>query len=315
MVGRTKMKRTTISIFIILLSVCSIVNANELGKRYLKLGNTYRESGDYEKAEEYLKQGKALVGKDGYWTATASEFLGYLYRDMVASGNYGDNTDYFAALSKDNFEKALAGFQKMVKQKDGSPIPLTEIMKNIGEVKNEIADENSAPTGRAGNSPAPQYGNAKVVNIDNSKIKEIPYDLPANMENFSAVNNRIKEFPSSLNQFSKLKYLNLKKNKITSLDNGLSGLKGLRTLNCSDNKIKTIPQTIGDLKQLEILDLSNNKLKEIPASITSLKNLKVLDISGNKIQFSNISTLIKNMPNTNIIFDRYELVEEESVEE
>lgn len=309
------MKRTTISIFIVLLSICSVLNANELGKRYLKLGNTYREAGNYEKAEEYLKQGKTLIGKDGYWNATASEFLGYLYRDMVASGNYGDNSDYLAALSKDNFENALAGFQKMVKQKDGSPVPLAEIMKNIGEVKSEIANDNPSPTGRAANSPNSNYGNAKVVNIDNSKAKEIPANLPASMENFSAVSNRIKEFPGNLSQFPKLKYLNLKKNKITSIDNGINGLKGLRVLNCSDNKIKSLPQNIGDLKQLEILDVSNNKLKDIPTSITSLKNLKVLDISGNKIQFSNISTLIKNMPNTNIIFDRYELVEEESVEE
>ncbi|MBI3260121.1 MAG: leucine-rich repeat domain-containing protein [Ignavibacteriae bacterium] len=309
------MKRTTISIFILLLSVCYVSNANELGKRYLKLGNTYREAGNYEKAEEYLKQGKTLVGRDGYWSATANEFLGYLYRDMVASGNYGDNSDYLSALSKESMENALVGFQRMVKQKDGSPIPLAEIMKNINEVKNEMAADNSSPTGRTGNNPTTQNGNAKVVNVDNSKIKEIPTDLPATVENFSAVNNRIKEFPGTLGQFSKLKYLNLKKNKITSIDNGINRLKGLRTLNCSDNKIKSIPQNISDLKQLEILDISNNKLKEIPTSITSLKNLKILDISGNKIQFSNISTLIKNMPNTNIIFDRYELVEEESVEE
>ena len=298
-----KMKKIGISVIVLLLSIYSIASANELGKRYLKLGNTYRESGSFEKAEEYLKQGKKLVAKDGYWSASASELLGYLYRDMVASGKYGDNSDYLLSLAKENMEKALIGFQKAVKQPDGSPTAISELMKNIEEIKGTIQNDKYSIGAKAGNNSTAQYGNAKVINMDNSKIKEIPTDLPISMENFSAVNNRIREFPVSFTQFPKLKYLNLKKNKITSIENGINGLKGLKTLNCSDNKIKLLPQSIGELKQLEILDISNNKLKEVPASIIALKNLKVLDISGNKIQFSNISTLIKNMPNTNIIFD------------
>jgi len=67
------------------------------------------------------------------------------------------------------------------------------------------------------------------------------------------------------------------------------------------------------LKQLEILDLSNNKLREIPTAVISLQRLKVLDISGNNIPFSQISVLIKNMPNTNILFDRY--IREENEDE
>lgn len=308
------MKRISISIIILLLSICSVMNASELGKRYLKLGNTYREVGNFEKSEEYLKQGKLLVVGDRYWSATASEFLGYLYRDMVASGKYGDNSDYFLALAKENMEKALKGFQKSVKQSDGSPSAIAELVKNIDEINEVTPSQNSEAGGKTGNTPIKPYGNGKVINIDNTKAKDIPDDLPVNMENFSAVSNRIKEFPATFAQYPKLKFLNLKKNRITSIDNGINGLKNLRILNCSDNKIKSLPQNIGELKQLEVLDVSNNKLKEIPSSITSLKNLKVLDISGNKIQFSYISTLIKNMPNTNIIFDRYELVVDEEAE-
>jgi tetratricopeptide (TPR) repeat protein len=309
-----KMKKTAISIIILVVSICSIGHASELGKRYLKLGNTYRESGNFDKAEEYLKQGKKLVSNDGYWSAAASEFLGYLYRDMVASGKYGDNTDYLLDLAKENMEKALKGFQKAVKQPDGSQIALSELMNNIEQIKTTIVSEQNTDGAKAGYNSTQSYGNGKVINIDNSKAKEIPVDLPTNMENFSAVNNRIKEFPANFAQFPKLKFLNLKKNKITSIENGINGLKNLKILNCSNNKIKSLPQSISDLKQLEVLDVSNNKLKEIPTSITSLKNLKVLDISGNKIQFSHISTLLKNMPNTNIIFDKYELVEDETEE-
>ncbi|MBK9248719.1 MAG: leucine-rich repeat domain-containing protein [Ignavibacteria bacterium] len=303
--------KTTIAILLLLITSNFPLHANELGKRYLKLGNTYRESGNYEKSEEYLKLGKKMVAKDGYWTATAHEFLGYMYRDMVASGNYSDNAEYFNELAKENFENALAGFRKSVKQNDGSPAALSSIQTHIEELNSNLQSNNSSKS--ATNSV--NYSNAKIVNYDNTKIKEVPAELPIQLENLSAVNNRIKEIPSTIAQYKKLKYLNLKKNRITAIAGAMSGLRNIKVLNLSENKLKSLPKSIDEMKQLEILDVSKNKLKEIPSSITSLKNLKVLDISGNKIPFSQISTLLKNMPNTNIIFDKYELVDEEESED
>ncbi len=299
------------ALLILLLAISGNLQAGELGKRYLKLGNTYRETGVYGKAEEYLKQGKKLVGNDGYWTATANEFLGYLYRDMVASGNYSGNSEYLLALAKESMEKALAGFQKAVKQPDGSPAALAGLSKNIEEINGMIASGNYSNGAKTGSAVQPNYGNGKIVNTDNAKLKKIPDNLPAAMENFSAANNRIKEFPASLGQFRHLQYVNLKNNRINAIESGVNALKSMRVLNLSGNRIKSLPPSVAELSQLEILDVSGNKLKEIPGSVVALKNLKVLDISGNKIPFTQISTLIKNMPNTNIVFDRYEQVEDE----
>lgn len=305
------MKKYSAALLILCLAMYCSLNANELGKRYLKLGNTYRETENYAKAEEYLKQGKKLVANDEYWSATANEFLGYLYRDMVASGNYNTNADYFLALAKENMEKALSGFRKAVKQPDGSPAALTGLMESIEKINGMMAAGNYAPGAKAGGSPFVKTSNSKIVNLDNSKLKAVPNDLPATMENFSAVNNRIKELPALLGQFPRLQYVNLKSNRINSLESGMNALKGVKVLNLSDNRIKSVPPAIAELRQLEVLDLSHNKLKDIPSSVTALKNLKVLDISGNKIPFTQISTLIKNMPTTNIIFDKYERVEDE----
>lgn len=305
------MKKYSAVILILCLAVYGSLQAGELGKRYLKLGNTYRESGNYSKAEEYLKQGKKLVSNDEYWSATAHEFFGYLYRDMVASGDYNSNSDYFLALAKENMEKALSGFRKAVKQPDGSPIALSGLMESIEKINGMMAGGSYSAGAKAGINPLAKTGNSKIVNLDNSKLKAVPNDLPASMENFSAVNNRIKELSALLGQYLRLQYVNLKGNRINSVDNGINGLKGVKVLNLSDNRIKTVPPSIAELKQLEVLDLSHNKLKDIPSVITSLKNLKVLDISGNKIPFTQISTLIKNMPMTNIIFDKYERVEDE----
>lgn len=304
------MKKLLTLLVLLVIASAPQLHANELGKRYIKLGNTYRESGNYEKAEEYLTQGMKLLKNDLYWKSTAHEFMGYMYRDMVTSGNYNDNAEYFEALAKENFENALAGFRKAVKQNDGSPSALGAINEQIQRVQSTVND-----AGRSGKTSSVNYSNARIVNYDNSKLKSIPTELPVSLENFSAVNNRIKELSGVFAQYKSLKYINLKKNRITSVDNALAGLKNVRVLNLSTNKLKTIPAGIAELKQLEILDLSKNKLKDIPSSITSLKNLKVLDISGNKIPFSQISTLLKSMPNTNIIFDTYELVDEEAEDE
>lgn len=304
------MKKLLTLLVLLVIASAPQLQANELGKRYIKLGNTYRESGNYEKAEEYLTQGMKLLKNDLYWKSTAHEFMGYMYRDMVTSGNYNDNAEYFEALAKENFENALAGFRKAVKQNDGSPSALGAINEQIQRVQSTVND-----AGRSGKTSSVNYSNARIVNYDNSKLKSIPTELPVSLENFSAVNNRIKELSGVFAQYKSLRYINLKKNRITSVDNALAGLKNVRVLNLSTNKLKTIPTGIAELKQLEILDLSKNKLKDIPSSITSLKNLKVLDISGNKIPFSQISTLLKSMPNTNIIFDTYELVDEEAEDE
>lgn len=300
--------KTCLSILILLLTLSTSVQANELGKRYLKLGNTYRESGNYEKAEEYLLQGKTMVAGDTYWSATAHEYLGYLYRDMGSGGTNDDNGEYFMALAKEHLEQALAGFQKSVRQQDGSPSALSNLRQEVQKLSSTPQPgEEKAGSGSA----IRKTTNAKIVNYDNSKLKEIPRDIPAGMENFSAAGNRISDINGALDIAKNLKYLNLKNNRVRSLEGMPKRLKKLKVLNLSGNKIKTLPQDIGDMKDLEILDLSRNKLTDIPSSITSLNHLKVLDLSGNKIPFSRIATILKAMPNTNVLFDRYELIDEE----
>ncbi len=61
------------------------VSAENLGVRYLKLGNSYREARNYDLAQYYIKRGIDMVrgGRVGtYWEAVGYEYLGLLYRDM-----------------------------------------------------------------------------------------------------------------------------------------------------------------------------------------------------------------------------------------
>jgi tetratricopeptide (TPR) repeat protein len=60
------------------------LGTRDLGIRYLKLGNTYRETRNYDLAQLYVKKGLDLVRNRGsrYWEAAGYEYLGLIYRDM-----------------------------------------------------------------------------------------------------------------------------------------------------------------------------------------------------------------------------------------
>jgi tetratricopeptide (TPR) repeat protein len=60
------------------------LGTRDLGVRYLKLGNTYRETRNYDMAQLYVKKGLDMVRNRGsrYWEATGYEYLGLIYRDM-----------------------------------------------------------------------------------------------------------------------------------------------------------------------------------------------------------------------------------------
>jgi hypothetical protein len=58
-------------------------SVDNLGVRYLKLGNSYREARNYDLAQTYLKRGLDMVrNRNTYWEAAGYEYLGLLYRDM-----------------------------------------------------------------------------------------------------------------------------------------------------------------------------------------------------------------------------------------
>lgn len=59
-------------------------STSELGLRYLKLGNSYRESRNYDMAQYYIQRGYDLVRGRGsrYWEGVANEYSGLVYRDI-----------------------------------------------------------------------------------------------------------------------------------------------------------------------------------------------------------------------------------------
>jgi Leucine-rich repeat (LRR) protein len=294
------MKKIKIIILIALISLPLLGNPNdfELGKRYLKLGNSYRESGNFQKAGEFLKSGLKLVSERSdfegkYWTAVSHEYSGYLYRDMDMDSE-----------AENSFKKALEIFDEIITMADGSPEPLAELALTAKTARDNIRSILD------GNDAAMQ---GTVMNFSNMKLRNMPDGISEKVRNLSLSNNKFSDVPSGLYRLTGLQYLDLSGNKIKDVGMGITSLQNLRYLNLADNKIREIEPGISEMQSLEILNLENNRLKELPPGLCQLKNLRVLNLNGNRLEIETIMNLVKCLPETNITFDKY--VREEEQEE
>lgn len=97
----------------------------ELGLRYLKLGNTYRESRNVDLAQYYLRRGLELVRglNSRYWEGVANEYLGLTYRDMgdrITALEYlrRAETIYRSVMNPLRTQSSLDAVQKIVSDVD-----------------------------------------------------------------------------------------------------------------------------------------------------------------------------------------------------
>lgn len=245
---------------------------NELAKRYIKLGNTYREAGNFSNSAEYLKKGIQMLNDskswDGkYWLAVAHEFYAYFYRDM----NMPEE-------SKNEFQKAHTLYRELISMEGGSNEAIKEAELNLKKIDDIIAGEDFR-----------NNSNLKIASYDDMNLRSAPGNIPSKVENLSLKDNKLRDFDYVILNLKELKYLDL-----------------------SDNKIRDLPnaQMLKQIDKLKWLDLSNNKLKRADiSSLCVLENLAVLNLSGNEIDFNQIKNLIQCLPNTRIIHDEYELAE------
>ena len=271
-------------------------DAFNLAVRNIKLGNSYREAKNYDFAARFINDGMAITEKrktfDGkYWTATGYEFLGYLYRDMG-----------MVKEAKKNFEKAADKFKEIIKQEDGSQYAMIEVLNGLSrsiEGNNALSQSTSSDLS---------------LNYSQSKLKELPTGIPDNIKSLILRNNKFTNFPDGLSRFSKLEYLDLSGNRIKSVPESINNLTKLHYLDISNNRITQLPSIFSGLTELKELNLSGNKLKSIPPAICTLQNIKFLNLKGNKLKFEDVLNIVKCLPNTNIIFDEYQRLEEEEEE-
>ena len=71
------------------------------------------------------------------------------------------------------------------------------------------------------------------------------------------------------------------------------------SLDFSNLELTEIPKLFGSLWNLKSLNLSGNSITYLPEELGQLKQLEKLYLTGNRI--SNLATIAKLLPNTNII--------------
>lgn len=305
---RILMKKIILILVITLLPVILFSQDDlEKGKRFLKLGMTYLQADNLPQAEKYINEGYILVSNTNnpniYWSAVGCEYRGYLAQK---GGNYPE--------AEKNFDIAIKIYKKIITQKDGSPIAVAELEQNLESIRNArnsmggmnkgvmtvhhgMADnstdvqKNYIHSGM-GNDDFSNYAKgANVLNYDRSKFDEVFYQIPKNVENLSMADSKVKDlYP--FYDLTNLKYLNL-----------------------SNNSIKSIPPGLNKLDNLQYLSFNNNKLKKVSvAEFAGLKKLKVLDLRNNNMSSDAMFQLVRLLPNTNILMDEYQKVEEEETE-
>lgn len=279
----------------------------ELGIRYIKLGNTYREANDLENALKYIEMGQKIFVKqrnatEKYWYAVALEHLGYCYRDLK-------QLHRAESLLKD----AHLIFKDVVEQSDGSPFAVDIITTKLGYDISNSKNKNSSycpvkceehHIGHSSNHITPgmpihshnnptksmQMRSPVVINLGFQDLYDEElgeYITEKRIDVMLLNDNNFEILPSAIiNSFSTLLEVDLANNYIIEFPY-LPKLKELRRLNLANNYLLEIGDFISELVSLEYLDLSGNEeLMYISPEISKLTKLKRLDLRNTDISFN-----------------------------
>ncbi len=306
----------------------------ELGKRYIKLGGSFRESGDFKHSKEFLDKGFAIVKKynNKYWMAVAYEYYGYYWRDRAQI----ESNEKFYSYALNNLDKALNIYQNVLKVNPSSIEALkraiatlrTGIDYNVEEeeeidvdveegetIEGEYIEEALEEMYAHNFDKARKYLKKALKHNPNSEMaKYLMYIMP-----------KIEQYPSPGLNYEKIKIITSKKelksdyinndevdiidlsnsDGITRVPREIGDFPNVKIVNLSNNDIMRIKEDDGlcDLKNLKILDLSYNDLTSIPECIKFLPKLQVLYLRGNDIPFAEILRLKDENPHLQIVLD------------
>ncbi|TAE24625.1 MAG: hypothetical protein EAZ92_13105 [Candidatus Kapaibacterium sp.] len=157
----------------------------EMGVRYLKLGNTYREAGKYELAQNYLRFGLDIVRARGsrYWEAVGNEYAGLFFRDIgdrLTSLDYLRRAEYLyrSVLSSNSSETSLDALRKIER-----------------DVQYDYGYANYSPSASATPRPNPDYSynssynssyDYSSVSAENQRLRDINRALQLRISDLEA---------------------------------------------------------------------------------------------------------------------------------
>ncbi|CAO3685178.1 unnamed protein product [Rhizopus stolonifer] len=129
----------------------------------------------------------------------------------------------------------------------------------------------------------------QVLNLSQNQIKSIPQEMPDRLPNLVALRiaaNQIDELPSSIDQWTHMRHLQLGSvyggNQLKQLPESITNMVRLEELDVSSNQLRSLPDHFV-IPTLTTLNLSNNHLDYIPKSVAHCSRLKSLNLSKNHL--------------------------------
>ncbi|KAF1765966.1 hypothetical protein GCK72_005920 [Caenorhabditis remanei] len=128
---------------------------------------------------------------------------------------------------------------------------------------------------------------SRILQLKGTGLKKIPDEIEQLAEvlrNLELSENKIREIPLFIGQFTQLKQLHLSNNCLELLPDEIGSMKKLEILNLAGNKIKSLPDTIVGCTDLRTIDVSSNCFEMFPVAIISCLQLDLLNLNGNQIE-------------------------------
>ncbi|MCO5250323.1 MAG: hypothetical protein M9949_02745 [Candidatus Kapabacteria bacterium] len=147
--------------------------------------------------------------------------------------------------------------------------------------------------------------NLKVLGLYNNGIKVIPeaFFKLKNLDYFISLENAYEFIPDKFDRLVSLRYLHIYNANMSKIPPSLFTLTSLISLSFADSPIDSIPDEIGNMINLEDLNFNDTKISKLPSTIQNLKGtLRKLEIIDTNVPQSEIDSLIKWLPNTEISY-------------
>jgi Leucine-rich repeat (LRR) protein len=265
------------------------VTTKELCARFIKLGLSYRESGDTDNALYFLNKGLNLARQTGskYWEAASYEGMGLVYKDLrdkpsaieallAARRMYTDIIKSPTNSSREAIDRIIEQTQAM-DVNSSSDVALASEVAGLRNQVESLRTENSALREeismlRGGVSPLPADRSSAMrmatapTPLNDPPRQPSPLDVPIAP-------------PSQLIDLDALENANA----YTSLEAALRNPDAVIKLDLSNNGIRTIGPELGRFRNLQYLNLSANQLSDLPPELGRLTKLQVLNVSGNQL--------------------------------
>uniref|UniRef100_A0A1I7TS32 Disease resistance R13L4/SHOC-2-like LRR domain-containing protein n=1 Tax=Caenorhabditis tropicalis TaxID=1561998 RepID=A0A1I7TS32_9PELO len=158
--------------------------------------------------------------------------------------------------------------------------------KSIGDNARKLIGK-SGPSTSTVNKHLEMASKSRILQLKGTGLKKVPEEieqLADVLRNLELSENKIREIPPFIGQFTQLKQLHLSNNCLESLPDEIGSMKKLEILNLAGNNLQSLPDTIVGCIDLRTLDISSNSFTQFPVALVACVQLDILNMNGNQIE-------------------------------